>query len=132
MKRSLNPGYGFLYLVFLFTLSGFNTLSAQSGSKDKQAPIPGNIKKILWNSCMPCHGENGGRLPTSKFKFSRWKAYGQNKQAEKAAQICSVITAGKMPPKAERIRHPERIPTQEQTDMICKWADSIKPYKTKK
>jgi hypothetical protein len=132
MKRSLNPGTGFWYLMILLILSYFSSLDAQSGGKDKQVPIPDDIMAIFQTSCMPCHGEKGGHLPTSKLKFTRWSGYGPGRQEDKAAQICQEIKKGKMPPKAERSKHPEKIPSKEQIDRICKWAESIKYQNVKK
>jgi len=94
-----------------------------------QYPIPENINKIFQTSCMPCHGNNGGRFPKSRLCFSRWAVYGAAKEAEKASLICSSVRKGKMPPKSARESHPELIPTKEQTDLICKWAETLKEEK---
>jgi hypothetical protein len=37
-----------------------------------------------------------------------------------------------MPPKIARDSNPETIPTKEQIDLICKWAETIKPKKAEK
>jgi mono/diheme cytochrome c family protein len=131
MKRLQNLFPGFLIVFFITMISGFSSAAAQKATREKQYPIPDNIKSIFQSSCMSCHGDKGGRLPTSKLKFTRWKAYGANKQAEKASMICFEIMNGKMPPKTERLAHPEKIPTTEQVELICKWAESLKPQRGK-
>ena len=105
--------------------------SGQTGKK-QQFPIPENINKIFQTSCMPCHGDNGGRLPKSRLYFSRWAVYGAAKEAEKASLICSAVRKGKMPPKSVRDSKPELIPTKEQVDLICNWAESLKSEKKEK
>lgn len=102
--------------------------SGQTGKK-QQFPIPDNINKIFQTSCMPCHGDNGGRLPKSRLYFSRWAGYGAAKETEKASLICSAVSRGKMPPKSARDSKPELIPTKEQADLICKWAELLKSMK---
>jgi mono/diheme cytochrome c family protein len=100
--------------------------------KKQQFPIPENINKIFQTSCMPCHGSNGGRLPKSRLYFSRWAGYGTAKEVEKASMICSSVMKGKMPPKSVRDSKPELIPTKEQVDFICNWAESLKSKKGEK
>lgn len=99
-----------------------------SGQTDKkqQFPIPENINKVFQTSCMPCHGSKGGRLPKSRLCFSRWAGYGTAKEIEKASLICSAVRRGKMPPKLIRDSKPELIPTKEQVDLICNWAEILK------
>lgn len=90
-------------------------------------PIPDNIIKIFNSSCMLCHGSNGKILPRTKLDFSKWAEYDADMKTEKASKICSKLTEGLMPPKSIRKSNPELIPTKDQTGLICKWADSLKP-----
>jgi mono/diheme cytochrome c family protein len=117
-----------MIIVFLANIC---IASAQTGKK-QQFPIPENINKIFQTSCMPCHGSNGGRLPKSRLYFSRWTGYGTTKEVEKASLICSSVRKGKMPPKSVRNSKPELIPTKEQVDLICNWAESLKSKKREK
>lgn len=117
-------------MVFSALLAGCGITYGQTTQK-QSFPIPEEVIKILQTSCMPCHGDKGGRLPTSRLKLSRWAGYGANKEVEKASLICSEIRKGKMPPKSARTSKPELIPTKEQMDLICQWAESLKPAKKK-
>jgi hypothetical protein len=105
--------------------------SGQTGKKE-HFPIPENINKIFQTSCLPCHGNNGGRLPKSRLCFSRWAVYGTAKEVEKASLICSSVRKGKMPPKSVRNSKPGLNPTKEQIDLICNWAESLKSEKKEK
>jgi mono/diheme cytochrome c family protein len=117
--------------AIVIILINIQIASGQTGNK-QQSPIPENINKIFHSSCMPCHGDNGGRLPKSRLYFSRWAGYGAAKEAEKASLICSSVRKGKMPPKSVRDSKPKLIPTKEQIDLICNWAESLKTRKGEK
>jgi mono/diheme cytochrome c family protein len=132
MKISLHLNAKLWQLLLLLIVANFHLATAQTSGKEKQPPIPDDVYRIFQTSCISCHGDKGGRLPTSKLKFSRWSGYGANKQEEKAKNICSEMSKGKMPPKSARQEHPELIPTKDQIDMICKWAESLKAGKGKK
>jgi hypothetical protein len=120
-----------LKMVIIAILTNVFIASGQT-EKEQQLSIPENVNTIFQIKCMSCHGNNGGRLPKSKLNFSRWTGYGASKQAEKASSICSAVRKGKMPPKSARESTPELIPTKEQTDLICIWAESFKSEKGKK
>jgi len=115
-------------LMFIVALMIFADYSAGSGQKVKEQsyPIPENINKIFETSCFQCHGKKGGRLPKTRLNFSRWAAYGASKEIEKASMICSAVSKGAMPPRRIREANPELIPTKEQADLICSWAESLK------
>ena len=117
--------------AMILVLANVHFASGQTEKKEL-IPIPENINKIFETSCMKCHGSTGGRLPKSRLNFSRWGAYGKAKEAEKASAMCAMVSKGKMPPKSARESNPELIPTKEQIDLICKWAESVKREKEKK
>jgi mono/diheme cytochrome c family protein len=118
-----------MFLIAMLTNIGI--LSGQT-MKERNFPIPDSINKIFQTSCMPCHGSQGGRLPGARLNFSRWKGYGAAKETEKASLICSAVRKGAMPPKLVRESKPENIPTKEQADLICKWAETLKAEKGSK
>ena len=131
MKKSFQSN-GILWLtVILVVLANIRIASGQTG-KGRQYPIPADVMNIFQTSCMPCHGSEGGRFPKSRLNFSRWAAYGEVKEAEKASAICSRVSKGTMPPKIVRETKPELIPTKEQIALICKWAETLKPRKAGK
>jgi mono/diheme cytochrome c family protein len=118
-------------MVIIVSLANIQIVSGQAG-KEQTLPIPENINKIFQTSCMPCHGSNGGMMSLAKLNFSKWAEYGAAKEAEKASRICSVLTKEAMPPKSARKSKPELIPTKEQIELICKWAESLKSKEEKK
>jgi mono/diheme cytochrome c family protein len=112
-------------------LANIRIASCQTG-KEQQFPIPEDVNNIFQTSCMPCHGSDGGRYPKSRLNFSRWAGYDTVKKAEKASSICARVRKGTMPPKIVRDSKPELIPTKEQIDLICTWAETLKSKKGKK
>ena len=61
--------------------------------------------------------------------FSKWADYDAEKEAKKAGMIKYVLEKDKMPPKKARKNAPDIVPTQEQKDMIFKWAESLNKEK---
>jgi mono/diheme cytochrome c family protein len=123
---------GKLWQIALITILANVSIASGQTEKEQHFPIPDSLNKIFQTSCMPCHGSQGGRLPGARLDFSRWDGYDAAKEAEKASLICSVIRKGTMPPKSVRDSKPENIPTKEQADLICKWAETLKAEKGRK
>jgi hypothetical protein len=117
-------------IVIIAILANIRIASGQT-EKKQQFPIPENINKVFQTSCMQCHGSKGGRFPKSRLNFSRWAGYSAAKEAEKAQSICSAVRRGIMPPRSVRDSKPYLIPTKEQIDLICKWAELLKSEKGK-
>jgi hypothetical protein len=93
------------------------------------APIPEDVNKIFKNSCMPCHWDGGKKMAMGMVNFSKWTEYTTEKAAKKASMVCYALTKEKMPPKKVRKEIPGIVPTKEQRDLICKWAESLKTEK---
>ena len=116
----------FWQLAVIFILASVQNISGQI-LKEQSSPIPENINKIFQASCLNCHGINGRLLALAKLNLSKWDEYTAAEKAKKASVICSEVTEGKMPPKSVRKSNPELILTKEQTELICKWAESLRP-----
>jgi hypothetical protein len=115
-------------LLFAFTnlqVNGSKSIKTGEGGK----PIPENIMKIAEKSCVNCHTEPGNFMAISHLDLSNWNKYSASKQASKAKAMCKMVTKGKMPPKKFRAEHPEGVPSQEEVDAICKWAESLQEPK---
>lgn len=112
-------------------ISGLAMIQAVSGQTPKvlAAPIPPDVENIFKTSCTPCHWNGGKMMAMGMVNFSKWTEYKSSKGASKASMICSVLTKGKMPPKKIRKNIPEIVPTKDQLDIICKWAESLKSEK---
>jgi hypothetical protein len=115
-------------MVLVAILAMIQPASGQT-QKEKAAPIPDEVNKIFTSSCMPCHWNGGKMMAMGMVNFSKWTEYTSSKGASKASMICSVLTKGKMPPKKVQKKTPEIVPSKDQLDLICKWAESLKTEK---
>ena len=131
MNRSNQINGRFWCIVLIAFLTNIHISSGQA-KKEQQYPIPDTINTIFQTSCMSCHGFKGGRFPKSRLNLSRWAMYGAAKEKEKASLICTTLSKGAMPPKSIRKSKPGLIPTKEQIDLICRWAESLKSRKAEK
>lgn len=114
-----------LQILLMVLLVNVQIASGQTTQK-QTIVIPDDINAIFNNSCMSCHGVKGGILSLAKLNFAKWERYGAAKETERASKICDMLSAGKMPPEKFRKLNPELIPTKEQIELICKWAESLR------
>ena len=122
--KKLSGIKGIFYALVIFVFAeNLQTANCQPQG-NKPTPIPENINKIFQTFCMRCHGIDGRLLAKEKLDFSKWAEYGAENEPKKAANICYKVSEGEMPPKSVRKTNPELIPTKEQIELICKWADS--------
>jgi hypothetical protein len=120
-----------MFMKIAIVLCFLSVLTASGQKEKKPYIIPDDINLIFKASCMPCHGEGGGRYPNTKLNFSKWVGYGPSKEAEKASMICSSLRKGSMPPKSAIEKKSVIVPTKEQIDLICQWAESLKQNEKK-
>lgn len=88
------------------------------------ANLPDSVMQVVRTACMDCHSDDGSAFARGKLNFSKWSEYSEEKRIEKARDICDEMTKNGMPPKKWRNNNPDKIPTQAQTDLICRWASS--------
>jgi len=105
MEKTIRYCSLFCMMVIIVMLANVQITFSQTG-KEQSVPIPENINTIFQNSCISCHGNNGKMLPMAKLNFSKWVEYDAAKKADKASEICSLITNGSMPPKSIRKSQP--------------------------
>jgi hypothetical protein len=126
MKKFIWSNFMLLSLALAAIIGGIQIASGQD-QKEQPSPMPENINRIFKTSCMPCHWADGKKMAMSRINFSKWAEYDSKKEAKKASLICKTLGKGKMPPKSVKESAPELIPTKEQIDLICGWAESLKP-----
>lgn len=122
--------YLYLMMITMVTVLSFPVLSPGQSAVEKSTPlsissIPDNLEVIFQKSCMDCHATDGKAMARAKLNFSDWDNYKARKQTKKAAAICKMISAGKMPPKSFREKYPEMIPSASQIELICKWSKTL-------
>lgn len=123
MKEKLSIASVVILALFISALKPANQGSVKPVEGN---PIPEKLNAVFQNSCKPCHFQGGKFKSTFHLNFSRWDNYSQDKQAQKAKKICSVLMSEDMPPAEARKFRPEIIPTKEQVDAVCKWSETFK------
>jgi hypothetical protein len=116
------------FRVFLILVSGLFILNFSVSGQEhtKLFPsLPDDVYKIVSFSCVPCHTSDGGLMPRSKLNLTEWDQYSLSKQKARAEKMYSMLKKGAMPPKSARETRPEIIPTEDQIDIIKKWAESL-------
>ena len=130
MKKAISITFAVLGIVFLTSMI-MNHSSAQSSQKDGivSKPISPAVMKIAERSCVKCHTEGGNGMALMHLNLSNWDKFSLEKQADKAKDMCKMVSKDKMPPKSFREKNPGAAPTQEETKIICDWATSIQIVK---
>jgi hypothetical protein len=114
-----------LAIAAALSLNPYKSANTKSIRKSVTSIIPGDVATILQNSCTGCHGEGGGKLARSRWDFSSWNTYSAKKQYEKSTDICNAMTDGSMPPADFQETYPDKTPTAQQIEIVCKWANSL-------
>jgi hypothetical protein len=130
MKKSISIAVAVVCVLFITSLI-INQLTAQAAPEGSAVSksIPANVMKIADKSCVKCHTEPGDFMALSHLNLSNWDKYSPEKQAAKAKSMCTMVTKDKMPPKKFRANHPDGVPTTEELNTICNWAQSIQVAK---
>ncbi len=84
--------------------------------------FPDDVQTFLENTCFPCHtAEAKSAKAKLKLNFSKWADLSDTKKIKKLDKICKTIEGEDMPPKKFIDNYPDRKPTKEDAEMICKW-----------
>jgi hypothetical protein len=130
MKKAIILSFSILIVVFLTSMI-LNKSAAQSSTKKGivSKPISPSVMKIAERSCLKCHAEPGNGMALAHLNLSNWDKFSMEKQADKAKDMCKMVSKDKMPPKSFREKNPDGVPTQKEVKTICDWAQSIQIIK---
>ena len=130
MKKAISISFAILGIVFLTSMI-MNHSSAGSSRKEAtpSKPISSIVMKIAERSCVKCHAEGGNGMAMMHLNLSNWDKFSPEKQADKAKDICKMVSKGKMPPTGYREKNPGAAPTKDEAKIICDWATSIQIVK---
>ena len=130
MKKTIGVSLALLSIVFLTSMV-MNSSSAQSSKKESAVskPISSSVMKIAERSCVKCHTEGGNGMALMHLNLSIWDKFSLEKQADKAKDMCKMVSKDKMPPKNFREKNPGAAPTKDEVKIICDWATSIQIVK---
>jgi len=115
--------FGIIFIL-AFSFRSENVSGSKIGFSGSSS-LPDSIMKIVQNSCMACHANDGNSMAKMHVNFDNWEAYGDKKQSSKAQAMCNMLTKRKMPPKSFRESNPDAVPTDKEIKTICAWAESF-------
>ena len=133
MKTAISITFSVLGIVFLTSMiiNHSSAQASQPSGKDGTVgkPISSAVMKIAERSCVKCHTEGGNGMAVMHLNLSNWDKFSPEKQADKAKDMCKMVSKGKMPPKGFTEKNPGAAPTKDETKIICDWATSIQVVK---
>lgn len=132
MKKTISIAIAVVCVIFISSLI-INQVNAQGKKKGEiSGQMPADVQKIIDKSCAPCHSEPSSNfMAISHVNFSNWDKYSPAKQADKAKDMCTMVTKDKMPPKVFTSKRPDLAVTSDGLNEICNWANSIQGGKQK-
>jgi mono/diheme cytochrome c family protein len=96
--------------------SGFPTVNHGQG-------FPEEILTIFTNSCFDCHTAGSqNKMANFALDFKGWDDYKDAKKAQLLIKIDKEVSEKNMPPKKYLERNPGKALTDEQVELISKWA----------
>ena len=130
MKKAIIITFAILGIISLTSMI-MNQASAQSSQKTGivSKPISPAVMKIAERSCVKCHTTGGNGMALMHLDLSNWEKFSMEKQADKAKDMCKMVSKDKMPPKSFREKNPGAAPTKDEAKIICDWASSIQIVK---
>lgn len=119
-----------LAALFLLGLSAFQSLTKDSLSnlsiQEKSSfDVPEDVKTILDNNCLQCHGTDGSGKAKMKWNYIKMSDMSTSKLISKLSKITDEVSEEKMPPKKYLKKHPEKKLTEEEKKILVDWADQL-------
>ncbi len=87
--------------------------------------VPQDVKNVLDNSCLQCHGADGKFKAKLKFNFENMAEMDNTKLISKLSKIDDVVSEGSMPPKKYVKKNPSHALTKADKKIITDWASSL-------
>ena len=131
-----------IVVIQIFRPERFTSNEITKDDITKVYTVQDNVQKILKRSCFDCHSNhtvwpwytniapvswlvaddvNKGR---NKMNFSEWGKISVSKQGTKLQKICDNVTEGEMPLPKYLMIHKDAVLSQEEKDILCKWAEA--------
>lgn len=132
---------GFLLIQFINRPDKTSSAEITADDISKKISVPDNVHQILKRSCYDCHSNHtiwpwySEIAPASwlvgkdvvqgrkKMNFSEWGKIPAAKQEARLNEICEEIKSDEMPLPNYLILHGEAKLSQQDKDVLCKWAE---------
>lgn len=132
MKTLFYTSVTAVFLILLMGCSSTNQINNSPEARNASFKVPNDVRTILDNSCLQCHGSDGKFKPKLKWNFEKMAYMDNAKLISKLSKIEDVLTEGKMPPKKYVEKNPSHKLTKEHKKTITNWASSLAEEITKK
>ena len=110
-------------MAFIYPFRSSERINANPPQEKVVSPFPENVVKIFQNCCFDCHGEaSSNEKALAKMDLSKWNELSNSKKVGRMQDIIDILKKGDMPPAKYAAKYPDRAPSQEQKDIIIKWA----------
>lgn len=117
------------FLVGLVSFkSNFNGAPASKDPPPQEASkfvVPDNVKAILDNSCLPCHGTDGKFKAKIKWNYDKTAGMKTAKMVGKLSKVVTKLEKGKMPPAKFQTNNPDRKLTDADKKVLIDWAQGL-------
>lgn len=111
------------FMAFIYPAKPAENKNANPPQERVKSPFPENIAKLFENSCFDCHSDaSSNEKALAKMNLSKWNDLSTAKKVGKLQDIQDILKKGDMPPAKYVAKYPDRAPSQEQKDIIIKWA----------
>lgn len=132
-------------VLLLFALLQFNRPAQTNPASEPRlalqahAQVPTEINALFDRACRDCHSNQTNwpwysrvapvawlvsddvRAGRQQLNFSEWGQYNARQAAQRLEEICAVVEAGSMPPKAYLVTHPTAKLTEAEVKALCAW-----------
>lgn len=114
----------FLFAAFLL-MSFYRVPSTDGNASDvkKKLEVPADVNQVIQRSCYDCHYTKSKNLKGKKKldfdKLAKLKTY---KLVGKLQDIADAVTDEDMPPAKFLARHPEKVLSLQEKDLLTNWA----------
>lgn len=116
--------------LFFIGLSAFqvqinDSLNNFSLQEESSLDVPEDVKTILDNNCLQCHGSDGSGKAKMKWNYTKMSEMQTSKLISKLSKISDEVREEKMPPKRYLKKHPEKKLSEVEKKALVDWADQM-------
>lgn len=133
-----------IVIIQFFRPERFHTDEVTADDITKKINVPDNVQEILKHSCFDCHSNHTDwpwytnfapvswviaddvKKGRAKMNFSEWGKLSPTKQGLRLENICEQISEGEMPLPKYLILHPDKVLSDADKDILCKWSKEEK------
>lgn len=115
-----NSGF---FLILFSAAAFFISASFISNTSPDESEMPKDVKKIIKKSCFDCHNSDSKNEDAKEeLDFKTFSELSKVRKITKLRDIAEVIEEGEMPPQKFLENYPDKKLTEEDAELLTKWA----------